>query len=107
MKRWVLGLAVGGGALAAVVLVAALYLVTLPLPPMPERLDVFGFEAGAQDRNPTGSLPAVDRYPARDGEQLAYRFYDSVAEVILVFVRNSPTAPSTMRLPYAQYPIVD
>lgn len=89
MKRWVLGLAVGGGALAAVVLVAALYLVTLPLPPMPERLDVFGFEARAQDRNPTGSLTAVDRYPARDGEQLAYRFYDSVAEIILVFVHGS------------------
>jgi alpha-beta hydrolase superfamily lysophospholipase len=56
---------------------------------MPEDRDVFGFEQTARERGPGDPLPGIERYPARDGEQLAYRFYDSAAERVLVFVHGS------------------
>jgi non-heme chloroperoxidase len=34
-------------------------------------------------------VPSLLRYQARDGEQLAYRFYDSTAERILIFIHGS------------------
>jgi non-heme chloroperoxidase len=35
------------------------------------------------------SPPSLRRYPARNGEQLAYRIYDSVANCILIFIHGS------------------
>ncbi|WP_167760188.1 alpha/beta hydrolase [Paraburkholderia pallida] len=52
-----------------------------------EEKDVFGFDA--LPRTPEADLPALRRYTARDGEQLAWRFYDSAAEQILVFIHGS------------------
>lgn len=52
-----------------------------------EETDVFGF--GALRRPADSDLPALRRYRARDGEQLAWRFYDSSAEQILVFIHGS------------------
>jgi non-heme chloroperoxidase len=53
----------------------------------PEDNDVFGF--AALQLTPASDLPPLFRYPARDGEQLAYRFYDSTANQILIFVHGS------------------
>jgi hypothetical protein len=75
--------------MAATGMVTALYLTTRPFPPIPEGRDVFGFASDTGIRAQTGPVPAIDRYPARDGEQLAFQFYDSTAEVILVFVHGS------------------
>lgn len=52
-----------------------------------EETDVFGFED--LQRPSDADLPPLRRYPARDGEQLAWRFYDSSAEQILVFIHGS------------------
>ena len=89
MKRQIRRIGVIGCTIAAIGLVTALYLTTRPLPPIPEGRDVFGFASDAGTRAPTGPVPAIDRYPARDGEQLAFQFYDSTGEVILVFVHGS------------------
>ncbi|MFP6806695.1 MAG: alpha/beta fold hydrolase [Pseudomonadales bacterium] len=48
--------------------------------------DVFGFSSV---ESMSGNLPDVERYAARDGSQLAYRFYDSVSENVLVFIHGS------------------
>jgi len=69
-------------------IIAALVLVASPPPPMPEPKDVFDFAASRQSSAAT-DMPALQRYPARDGEPLAYRFYDSAAERILVFIHGS------------------
>jgi pimeloyl-ACP methyl ester carboxylesterase len=50
--------------------------------------DVFGF-ARRDPRAPAGERPAIERYPAREGSQLAYRFYDSSGERLLVFAHGS------------------
>ena len=89
MKRQIRRIGVIGCTIAATGLVTALYLTTRPLPPIPEGRDVFGFASDTGIRAQTGPVPAIDRYPARDGEQLAFQFYDSTAEVILVFVHGS------------------
>jgi non-heme chloroperoxidase len=74
--------------LLVLAIVAAFVLVALPPPPMPEPKDVFGF--GSSGKIPAATdLPPLQRYPARDGEQLAYRFYDSTAERILIFIHGS------------------
>jgi non-heme chloroperoxidase len=52
----------------------------------PEK-DVFDF--AALRATPEAVLPPLLRYEARDGEQLAYRFYDSTADQILIFVHGS------------------
>jgi pimeloyl-ACP methyl ester carboxylesterase len=68
-------------------LAAALYFIARPQPPIAAPKDVFGF-AALGDRaaqNP----PAIRRYAARDGEQLAYRLYDSPTDRVLVFVHGS------------------
>jgi len=89
VKRQIRRIGVIGCTIAATGLVTALYLTTRPLPPIPEGRDVFGFASDTGIRAQTGPVPAIDRYPARDGEQLAFQFYDSTAEVILVFVHGS------------------
>ncbi|WP_052391918.1 alpha/beta hydrolase [Paraburkholderia bannensis] len=49
--------------------------------------DVFGFKS--LQPTPDTDLPPLLRYPARDGEQLAWRFYDSSADQIMIFVHGS------------------
>lgn len=75
---------------AAILLICAtpLWLITSPLPPIAEPKDVFDFTSLASTRTDI-SLPSLRRFPARDGEQLAYRYYDSAAERILIFVHGS------------------
>jgi non-heme chloroperoxidase len=69
-------------------LVAALALVASPVPPIEQSRDVFDFTS--LRKTPTDiDLPSLRRYPARDGEQLAYRIYDSAADRILIFIHGS------------------
>src|ERR1700679_1391775 len=73
--------------LFAVGLLAAFVLVATPEPPIPPPKDVFGFAAskGAAEAD----LPPLQRYPARDGEALAYRLYESPSNRILIFIHGS------------------
>ncbi len=74
--------------LFVVVAAAALALVASPFPPLPEPKDIFDFTS--LRKTPTAiDLPSLRRYPARDGEQLAYRYYDSTADRILIFIHGS------------------
>jgi non-heme chloroperoxidase len=75
-------------ALLVVVLGVALYQIASPPPRIGQQRDIFGFE-GLGRKQPPKDLPELLTYGARDGEQLAYRFYDSAAERILVFVHGS------------------
>ena len=76
------------GGLFVVGLATALGLVATPEPPISDPKDVFDFTS--LRKLPTGmDLPALRRYPARDGERLAYRYYDSTAERILIFIHGS------------------
>jgi non-heme chloroperoxidase len=66
--------------------ITAFVLAASPSPPRPESGDVF---ATFGKIPVAGDLPSLQRYPARDGEQLAYRFYDSTADRILIFIHGS------------------
>ena len=68
--------------------VVALALAASPPPPMPAPKDIFDFASFAKIPAAT-DMPDLQRYPARDGEQLAYRFYDSTADRILIFIHGS------------------
>jgi non-heme chloroperoxidase len=70
------------------VLGVALVLVASSPPKIETPRDVFGF-AGRDTGAIDGERPAIKRYPARDGSQLAYRFYDSAGGRLLVFVHGS------------------
>lgn len=74
-------------AAALVMLVVVLALVCHRVDPVAAPADLFGFAkfAGAPPKAP----PPVQRYPARDGEPLAFRFYDSAAARILILVHGS------------------
>jgi alpha-beta hydrolase superfamily lysophospholipase len=76
------------GGLFVLGLVTALALVATPEPPIPAPKDVFAF---ASMRKAPSEIdpPGLRRYPARDGEQLAYRIYDSTSERILIFIHGS------------------
>lgn len=63
-----------------------MYLVLTPANKITAPIDVFGFSTLP---GTAPELPALNRYTARDGEQLAYRFYDSTAETILIFIHGS------------------
>lgn len=80
------GIAIFLAAIVFMVGVAVAMVATSP-PPATEEKDPFGF-ASLQSTSDT-DLPPLLRYPARDGEQLAYRFYDSSADQILIFVHGS------------------
>ena len=76
----------GAAAVVLLVLAAALVLVASPAPRPGAPKNLFGFGA----RQPAeGDLPPLKRHAARDGEELAYRFYDSAADRILLFVHGS------------------
>ena len=69
-------------------LAVALYLVATPPPPISEPKDVFDFTSlrmGPAEIPP----PSLRRYAARDGEELAYRIYESTSDRILIFVHGS------------------
>ncbi|WP_233805449.1 alpha/beta hydrolase [Paraburkholderia sp. HP33-1] len=75
--------------LAVVVLIVcvAIAMVATSPRPAPAEKDVFGF--ASLQPTPDAELPPLLRYPAADGEQLAYRFYDSSADQILIFIHGS------------------
>jgi non-heme chloroperoxidase len=77
-------------ACAAILLICAtpFYLIATPSPPIAEPKDVFDFTSFAPVKTEIDP-PTLRRYPARDGEQLAYRYYDSSADRILIFVHGS------------------
>ncbi|WP_310630185.1 alpha/beta fold hydrolase [Paraburkholderia sp.] len=74
-------------AIALTLIAAALVMVASAEPKAAQSEDVFGFES--LQSAPAASLPAVQRYAARDGEPLAFRFYDSTASQVLIFVHGS------------------
>lgn len=80
------GIAVCLASIALVVCVALAMVATSPGQAAEER-DVFGF--ASLRGMPEADLPPLLRYAARDGEQLAYRFHDSSADQILIFVHGS------------------
>jgi non-heme chloroperoxidase len=74
--------------LVVIGLVTALVLVATPEPPISEPKDVFNFTS--LRKAPTEiDPPSLRRYPARDGEQLAYRIYESSSDRILIFIHGS------------------
>jgi pimeloyl-ACP methyl ester carboxylesterase len=87
MKKMLIGTACIAG-LFVLGIVAALVLVATPEPPLPAPKDVFDFTSL---RKPPSEIdpPSLRRYPARDGEQLAYRIYDSTSDRILIFIHGS------------------
>jgi non-heme chloroperoxidase len=82
---------VGGVAFFAVliltVLGVALVLIASSPPKIVTPRDVFGF--ARRDTWAADEGPAIEHYPARDGSQLAHRFYDSAGERLLVFAHGS------------------
>ena len=73
--------------LAVVGLFVAIVAIARPFPQMPPETDVFGF-AAEKDKSTT-DLPPLQQFRARDGDALAYRFYDSASERILIFIHGS------------------
>ncbi len=73
--------------LGVVGVVVAIVAIALPFPQMPPEADVFGF-AAEKDKS-TRELPPLQQFRARDGDALAYRFYDSSSERILIFIHGS------------------
>jgi non-heme chloroperoxidase len=83
-----LGTAAALAGLIVIGLVTALVLVATPEPPISEPKDVFNFTS--LHKAPTEiDPPSLRRYPARDGEQLAYRIYESSSDRILIFIHGS------------------
>lgn len=84
------------GGLLAVAIIAAAFFAAVPLvalaliasapPPPSEQRDIFGFGAREAPGEPP---PPLRRWRARDGEQLAFRFYDSAADRVLIFIHGS------------------
>jgi len=68
---------------------AALVLAATPEPKFATPRDIFDF-AALQHAPHAPTAPAeLQRYPARDGEQLAFRLYESSADTILIFLHGS------------------
>ncbi|MGA2127093.1 MAG: hypothetical protein ABSG76_13170, partial [Xanthobacteraceae bacterium] len=87
MKFLVIGLACFG-ALTVSGLVAALVLIASAPPRIGRSPDIFGF-ASLQGPDLGVEIHRLERYPARDGEELADRIYGSSAERILIFIHGS------------------
>jgi non-heme chloroperoxidase len=75
--------------LLVVGMVTALYLVATPEPSIRAPADIFDFASLRKAPADSEPPPSLRRYPARDGEQLAYRIYDSAADRILIFIHGS------------------
>jgi alpha-beta hydrolase superfamily lysophospholipase len=75
------------GGLFVLGLVTAFVLIASP-PPLVNPKDVFDFTSLREAPSDIG-VPSLQRYPARDGEELAYRFYPSTADRILIFIHGS------------------
>jgi non-heme chloroperoxidase len=88
MVKKMLVIAASIAALFVLGLATALVLVATPEPPLPEPKDVFDFTSLRTSKTEIDP-PSLRRYPARDGEQLAYRFYDSTSKRILIFIHGS------------------
>lgn len=73
--------------LGIVGVVVAIVAIALPFPQIPPEVDVFGF--AAENDKSTTDLPPLQQLRARDGDALAYRFYDSASERILIFIHGS------------------
>src|SRR5580692_4229996 len=69
-------------------LATALYLIATPEPPIGAPADLFDFTS-LRKAPADIDVPSLRRYAARDGEQLAYRYYDSASDRILIFVHGS------------------
>jgi non-heme chloroperoxidase len=69
-----------------VFLSTAIYFVLTPATKVTSEANVFGFSASYQQ---PADLPELRRFKARDGSQLAYRFYDSTSEKQLFFFHGS------------------
>ena len=81
-----LGIGISLAVAVSIVGIAVAMVATSPRP-APAEKDVFGF--ASLDTAADTDLPPLLRYPARDGEQLAWRFYDSTAARILIFIHGS------------------
>ncbi|MGB6551998.1 MAG: alpha/beta fold hydrolase [Candidatus Binataceae bacterium] len=88
IMKIVIRLAAGLAIVAAAILVGALVLISFAPSRALKPQDVFGFKHLAERAKPN-DIPAPLFYRARDGEQLAYRFYDSKSDLILIFVHGS------------------
>jgi len=86
--KMLIGAAAIVGVLFLAAVATALSLIATPEPPISAPKDVFDFTSL---RNPPTDIdpPSLRRFPARDGEQLAYRVYESTAERILIFIHGS------------------
>ena len=90
LKKVVAYLAIGAAGSLALALSVALALVLWPAPKLAEPKDVYGFSKLKQAGHATNeAIRPPQYYLARDGTQLAYRFYDSKADRILIFVHGS------------------
>ncbi len=87
VRMFIVALACVGG-LFVLGLVTAFVLVASPPPQLSPPTDVFDFTSLRKAPSEI-DVPNLRRYPARDGEQLAYRIYDSTADRILIFIHGS------------------
>src|ERR1700685_2942238 len=70
------------------VLVTAFWLVSAAAPKIKSPRDIFGF-ASIKPSTADAEISALKRYAARDGQELAYRIYDSSSDRILIFIHGS------------------
>jgi non-heme chloroperoxidase len=75
-------------ALCAMALAYTLVLLASPRPKIGKLRDVFGFSS-LKPIAGGGDVPDLARYPARDGEELAYRLYESSSARLLIFLHGS------------------
>ncbi len=81
---------IAAAGLLVVTLGVAMVLVFWPAPKLAQQKDVYDFAKLVRTaRVGNAAVPAPLYYRARDGAQLAYRFYDSKADRILIFVHGS------------------
>jgi non-heme chloroperoxidase len=76
------------GVLLALGFILAFTLVASTSPRIEKPRDIFGFSSLKMSTEDT-VIPDLKRYAARDGAELAYRFYGSSSERILIFVHGS------------------
>jgi non-heme chloroperoxidase len=74
--------------LVAVGLAFVLALVASPRPKIEKLRDVFGFSA-VKSIARDDDVPVLERYPARDGEELVYRIYESSSARLVIFLHGS------------------